>query len=1336
MNRNKYFISLKAKIIISTIIPLALSLIIISSILFFSMFDSRNHAAKTELLQIIHKYAYQFENKINNAMNYLVILASELEGQINAGIIDREKLQENIMAVFDDYKLLDGSSVYFEPNMYDNKDAFYINTNFGTLKSGRIGWYFFTDNGKTAYIPESLEDDVEFELPHYTMAKEKNRPIFTDPVTHIIEGKSIPMFTLTHPVRNPEGDFIGAITVDLFLDEIHSQLRNEKIYTTGYVIVHNENERVIYSSNYEDIGKVLKDTGLSIPVTSGNESTVFFNTKSTINGKDSLGVIESVYVPLLDSSFYISITAPFGEINAEGIRLSIYLIILILLVVAATICLLSFLIGKISAPLKEITENIDKIANGEYGSRIKGSYKGEFAVVKDSVNTMAHRIEVYMEESKNSLEIMTNIFDGLDAFVYVTVPDTGEILFVNERMKENHSINDNIVGQFCYKLLRDDTGKRCDFCPCYQLDNDPNKAVVWEEYRTRTKRYYHNTDRYIKWIDGRNVHLQHSVDITDIKNTQIKLDRRLDQQSLMVAISQSFLSGEKIEKLIANALQMTGEFMDIAQILYYKLEGDEITFTCLNEWINKETGQQSRVGSKKQVSNYLLNCMRNMATGDKHYLDVNDPTVGGDMEKWKMNFKNYILVPIFLKGKLYGALDFFREDGNGEWGESNTSLATMVSSLLSGVSERHILGSQIVRLSAIVESSPQFISIVSNDGNFEYFNSALLAMSGYSKEELSSGGLRLIFGEENMSYLREKVLPAVYKNGKFNYELPMMQKCGAKRIISVSVFVIDNNAKGSGSIATDVTDMRRLENDLIQAKDLAEQGSRTKSEFLSRMSHEMRTPMNAIIGMTNIAKSSTELERKNYCLEKIESASNHLLGVINDVLDMAKIEAGKFELSITDFNLEKMLIKITNVINYRMEEKKLNFTIKIDWDVPQSIVSDEQRLNQVITNLLSNAVKFTPPDGTITLFIHKVAENDGLFTLEFGIRDSGIGISEEQQERLFHSFEQADGSVSRKYGGTGLGLAISKNIVELMNGKIWVESAIGEGSSFIFQIQVKKGHSVSQNLLGANVNWNNLRILAVDDEEDVLKYFLSMAEALNLQCEVAANGTDACELIEKNDPYNIIFVDWKMPDMNGIELTKRIKGVCNNNTVIIMISAIEWSYIEIEAKQAGVDRFISKPLFTSAIVDCINECLGLREKTKNDGSTEQDIDGCFAGKRILLAEDVEINREIVIALLEPTGLQIDCAENGQIAYKMFETFPDYDAIFMDIHMPEVDGYESARMIRALPDVRAKNVPIIAMTANVFREDIEKCLQAGMNVHIGKPLNIEEVMAKLKQYLLP
>jgi len=561
-------------------------------------------------------------------------------------------------------------------------------------------------------------------------------------------------------------------------------------------------------------------------------------------------------------------------------------------------------------------------------------------------------------------------------------------------------------------------------------------------------------------------------------------------------------------------------------------------------------------------------------------------------------------------------------------------------------------------------------------------------------------------------------------------------------IVSGLVFLICGSIASmvlSRMYARPYIELNHRNEDLIRLRERAENVSRSTSNFLANMSHEMRTPMNAIIGMTTIGKSSQTIEKKDYAFGKINDASRHLLGVINDVLDMSKIQANKLDLSPVDFNFENMLQKVVNVINFRVDERRQHFYVTIDNKIPRMLNGDDQRLAQVITNLLSNAVKFTPEGGTIQLNAKLLTDNgvtdqNNICRLKISVTDTGIGINDEQKARLFRSFEQAEADTSRKYGGTGLGLAISKRIVELMGGEIWVESETGHGAAFVFTAALHHGDGEFGRLLDEHVDWSNICIFAVDDEQMVRDFFLSVSANLGISCTVAGSGEEAAELLGHANNYDVYFIDWKLPGMNGGELVRKIQANKSRKSIVVIFSAIDWSIIEDEARAAGVDKFLPKPLFPSNIVDILSECIGVKQQVEQ---TKEEVEyDDYSGRTILIAEDIEVNREILLALLEPTNINVECAENGAQALGLFENTPDkYSMIFMDVQMPEMDGYEATRRIRGLDLKRAKDIPIIAMTANVFREDIEKCLAAGMNGHIGKPIDFEKMLATLKSYLV-
>jgi signal transduction histidine kinase/DNA-binding response OmpR family regulator len=642
-----------------------------------------------------------------------------------------------------------------------------------------------------------------------------------------------------------------------------------------------------------------------------------------------------------------------------------------------------------------------------------------------------------------------------------------------------------------------------------------------------------------------------------------------------------------------------------------------------------------------------------------------------------------------------------------------------------------------------LNAMPNALALFNEEKQCIYLNQTMediLDSHSLDKDDPALISTILAGGKERESTFLEALALSLFmpdtKNGETRHaELIIADKSGEERSYTVTLRrVADEEIGDFGCVMMILSDVTML----ARARLEAEAASSAKGNFLANMSHEMRTPMNAIIGMTALAKSATDPKRKDYCLGKIEEASVHLLGVINDVLDISKIEANKFDLSYADFNFEKMIQRVADVISAKVDEKQQDFNLRLDPNIPASLIGDDQRLAQVIANLLSNAVKFTPEKGSIKLIASFIKEEQDACTLKIEVIDSGIGVSDEQKAKLFGSFQQADSSISRRFGGTGLGLAISKRIVEMMGGGIWVHSKLNEGSTFGFTFQAKRGAELRKSLLKGGVNRSNLRILAVDDNEDARYCLSDFLSILSLRGDIAAGGEEALGLIQENGPYDLYFLDWKMPGMDGVELSRRIReaerGNESHQSVIILVSSGEWSAIEGDATRAGVDRFLPKPLFISSLADTINDCLGADSDPVGEGAAVHDN---FSDFRLLLAEDVEINREIVLALLEPTELAIDCAENGVEALEKFSQDPGrYDMIFMDVQMPEMDGYEATRRIRAFEDEAkgSRHIPIVAMTANVFRQDIEQCLAAGMNDHIGKPLDFDEVLTKLRKYL--
>ena len=558
--------------------------------------------------------------------------------------------------------------------------------------------------------------------------------------------------------------------------------------------------------------------------------------------------------------------------------------------------------------------------------------------------------------------------------------------------------------------------------------------------------------------------------------------------------------------------------------------------------------------------------------------------------------------------------------------------------------------------------------------------------------------------------------------------------CRGERVFSE----VEEQVLRSGGIMMTSTIIRdEMTQNLIAARENALASMRAKSDFLSRMSHEIRTPMNAIIGMTTLAKKSDDIGKIQQFLHKVDSSSRQLLGIINDVLDMSKIESGKLEIVKNEFDFDKMLENICNVMQVKLDEKRQSLHFDPERVFDCNMITDELRLSQVLLNLLSNAVKFTPEGGEITIRTRDSFSEPGKpAKLRVEVADTGIGITPEQMEHIFRSFEQADGSITRKYGGTGLGLAISKKIVNLMGGDIWVESEPGHGSNFIFEIEIEWGEACGTGIK-KNVLRQNLRILTVDDEPEVREYFRNVLEGFLLRCDTASSGAEAIGNIEEalaaGAPYDVIFLDWYMPDMNGGEVAREIVRITGGDVIVVMISTADWQEIQKEADEAGVRHFLPKPILPSMLYDKIVQLtsgtFAADTGPKDEGTPD------LSDRKILLVEDIDLNREIAAGILEGTGVTLDYALDGKQAVDMFAAAPEkYDLILMDMQMPVMDGLTATRTIRASGLPRAREIPIVAMTANAFKEDERACLDAGMNRHIAKPIDVAELFGILRELL--
>lgn len=628
---------------------------------------------------------------------------------------------------------------------------------------------------------------------------------------------------------------------------------------------------------------------------------------------------------------------------------------------------------------------------------------------------------------------------------------------------------------------------------------------------------------------------------------------------------------------------------------------------------------------------------------------------------------------------------------------------------------------------------------ISEKGSYTQFLEEILSDSiiqeyqGQLREKLDLSYIKKVLNEDELTEI----------DRSYYIDYKVIRK-GQRRWWRVSVVIVDlcedGNPKHVLVLFKDITKQKEKDMEyqrtLKEAYQLAERANQAKTTFLNNMSHDIRTPMNAIIGFTSLAATHiNEKERLKDYLSKIMTSSNHLLSLINDVLDMSRIESGKVKIEESPCSIPVVMHDLRNILQTDIKAKRLDFFIDTVDVIDENVICDKLRLNQILLNCMSNAMKYTKTGGTVGLrIIQKGHSAEGFADYDFVVKDNGIGMSKEFAEHIFEPFTREETSTVSRIPGTGLGMAITKNIVDMMGGTIKVKSELGVGSEFMISLRFK---TIQQNgKRGVIKELNGFRALVADDSMDSCASVEKMLRTIGLRPEWTTSGKEAIfrarYAAQENDPFQVYIIDWLMPDMNGIEVVRRIRMEIGDEVPIIILTAYDWADIEQEAREAGVTAFCAKPLFVSELYDVLQNA-SRPVKTKDKTILEVEA---FKGKEILLVEDVELNREIAETILTEAGFHVNSVEDGKQAvdYMESEKGDMIDLILMDVMMPVMDGYEATQKIRQLEDKTKADIPIIAMTANAFEEDAKAAIEAGMNAHMAKPIRIESLYEIIEQYL--
>jgi PAS domain S-box-containing protein len=1197
--------------------------------------------------------------------------------------------------------------------------------------------------------------------PWYTVAKENPGIVVRTPPFRSVTSPDISI-GFVKAMLDPEGTVYGVVGTSITLSELTQYISNIKLDYNGHVALVDEKGTILASPDQSALFTSLKST----------DPQLFEDIYTNIDGmtvfeKDDEKRYAFYYTsPVME--WKLAAVVPIAEIN-KVIRVFVFKILaalffaLVLLSVLTMMGLQHFVIQ----PLKTLNAGTDHIKNtGDLDYQIEMKSADEIGSLAQSFNEMITSIDqaesalkeseaelkkhrdnledlvaertAELKEKQNAIrkqkDFIETVINSIPDSISIIEIDSGRIIDANEAfMAEVGLPRNQVVGRLCYELTHS-LSEMCapphHDCPMLKTKETGQKCTV---------------EHIHKSADGHKI-------IMEVSTFPIKDEDGTFNQ--VVHVAHDITERKQAEEVVKNSEQRLSQIINFLPDPTFVVDNEGTVLTW-NKAMEKLSGVKAAemvgkgnfehalpfYGERRPI---LIDLVKNWdAEYEKKYLSVEKDGENLISESYHPSLGGKELYLHATAGLIY--------DAAGEVAGAIESLRDITEKKKAD----DIIRESEERLSNILKTTNEGFWLIDPEDITLDINDAMCEILQRSREQVVGKSINNFLDNKNINIVREQ--EQIRGDGEGGlYEVSLSRADGTIvpcLVNAAPLLDASGNKIGSFGMFTDITERKHMEDELIDAKHIADEANKAKSDFLANMSHEIRTPMNAVIGMTHLAlKTSLTAKQKDY-LHKIQSSANSLLGIINDILDFSKIEAGKLDMESVDFNLDDVLDNLGNLISVKAQEKEdLEVLFATAQDVPRYLVGDPLRLGQILINLANNAVKFTDT-GEIVVSTEMVKKNKDRISLKFSVSDTGIGLTEDQAGKLFQSFTQADTSTTRKYGGTGLGLTISKRLVEMMGGEIWVESEPGQGSTFSFTATFGLGREEVKKRFAPARDLRGMKVLVVDDNPTSREILRDMMESFSFEVTLAATGQEGISEVEKADkekPFEMVVMDWKMPGMDGIEASKRIKENPKISHIphVVMVTAYGREEVMQKAEKIGLDGFLLKPVSPSVLFDTIIQAHGEEVPDTSpiaQGREEAEALALIKGAKILLVEDNEINQQVAKEILEGADLIVSLADDGQQAVNMVkETL--YDAVLMDIQMPVMDGYKATRKIREWEtEVRGQKtedrkddseLPIIAMTAHAMAGDEDKSLQAGMNGHVTKPIDPDQLFSTLQKWIQP